>query len=115
MAAWSKATGARNTLDQLGGDLNSALARVSSGDTTTVHTLCAIVSTDAQSANDDLPTPDRALTAQLASTYSHAYDAAQDCYHAAGRPDALARAATELRAAAGRLQAAATTLRRLGG
>jgi hypothetical protein len=115
MAAWSKATGARNTLGQLARDIASAVARVPTGDPTTVHTLCAIVSTDAQSANDDLPTPDRGLTTELAADYGHIYDAAQNCYHAAGRPDALSRAVAELQSAAGRLAVAQTSMARLGG
>ncbi|HZU73949.1 MAG TPA: hypothetical protein VE990_14365 [Acidimicrobiales bacterium] len=115
MSAWSRTTGARALLANLGTDLTNALGHLRGADRTTAHTLCAILSTDAQSANDDLPTPNKAFTDQLAATYTSLYDAAQDCYHGAGNAALTTRAAAELESASAQLERASATLSRLGG
>lgn len=68
-----------------------------------LRTLCAAMSNDAQSANDQLPAPDARITQLLAHAYALEYDSAQACYRdGTGQAVHLAHAATE-RAAARRL------------
>jgi hypothetical protein len=47
-----------------------------------VHTVCAAMATDAQTYNDDLPSPDTTVTQLLARAYGLEYDAAESCYRA---------------------------------
>ena len=46
------------------------------------HTVCAAMANDAQTYNDDLPSPDSRLTQLLARAYALEYDAAESCYRA---------------------------------
>lgn len=49
---------------------------------TTVHTVCAALANDAQTFNDQLPSPDTRVTQLLAKAYGIEYDAARECYSA---------------------------------
>jgi hypothetical protein len=59
-----------------------------------VHTVCGVMSVDAQSGNNNLPTPDTALTQILAKGYTLEYDAANYCYDA-GDDDAAGLARSD--------------------
>ena len=48
------------------------------------RTLCALLTTDAQAGNADLPTPDSQVTNDLSDAYNDAYAAGNDCYSGAG-------------------------------
>jgi isopenicillin N synthase-like dioxygenase len=50
--------------------------------TVAVHTVCAAMANDAQTFNDELPSPDTAVTQLLARAYGLEYDAAEACYKA---------------------------------
>lgn len=81
-----------------------------------LHTVCAVLTDDAGSANDQLPTPDTALTQVLAHAYSLEYSAGNDCYAAAGGNRRLLSTSARLRARAESLldQALATVRRTTG-
>jgi len=81
-----------------------------------VHTDCAVLLTDAQSANGELPSPNASLTRLLSSGYALAYDAGTDCYDSNGTNRALlARARRErIEAEATLSQAVALVDRLLG-
>ncbi len=50
---------------------------------TAAHTVCAAMANDAQTYNDELPSPDSRVTQLLARAYALEYDAAESCYRAA--------------------------------
>lgn len=54
-----------------------------------LHTLCAGLQNDAQTANGNLPTPDTQLTQVLARAYTLDYDAGGYCYRAGGAGNPL--------------------------
>ncbi|MGH9109232.1 MAG: hypothetical protein ACRDY3_07195 [Acidimicrobiales bacterium] len=66
------------TLVDDGHHVAEALARHQG--TTAVHTVCAVMANDAQTANDNLPSPDTAVTVALARAYALEYDAGEACY-----------------------------------
>ena len=68
------------TLEGDGASVRRALA--AHQDITAVHTVCAAMANDAQTFNDDLPSPDSTLTGLLARAYALEYDAAESCYRA---------------------------------
>jgi hypothetical protein len=78
-----------------GGDVRKALA--AGKDVDAIHTVCAAMATSAQTYNDDLPSPDTAVTQLLARAYGLEYDAAESCYRAP-----TTSAATRLLAASAR-------------
>lgn len=77
------------TLEGDGASVRRALSAHAS--MTSVHTVCAAMANDAQTFNDQLPSPDPALTQLLARAYGLEYDAAQSCYRA---PSARSRLLT---------------------
>ncbi|HMD47436.1 MAG TPA: hypothetical protein VKG43_14830 [Acidimicrobiales bacterium] len=101
VSTWVTGTGFGATIGTLHGDAQRVdeAVRMSLG-TAAVHTVCALLTTDSQSANNDLPTPDDQLTQKLASAYSLEYDAGNDCFTAgAANRSLLARSARERRRA----------------
>jgi len=77
--AWAASTGWAATVRQLQGDLHrlSGLGEDTAG---VRRTVCDVLVTDALSANQQLPTPDRALTGFLSDAYTAAADAGRDCF-----------------------------------
>lgn len=79
---------------------------------TALHTVCAAMANDAQTFNDELPSPDTRLTQLLARAYSLEYDAAESCYRAPSAGSRLlsasardrGRAAALLKQALGRVR-----------
>ena len=61
-----------------------------------IRAACGVLTTDAQTAIGNLPTPDQTLTQELNSAYEDAAAAGTDCYNGAGSNKALlARSARE--------------------
>jgi hypothetical protein len=61
-----------------------------------IKTVCALLTTDAQTAIGNLPTPDTTLTDDLNNAYEDAAAAGNDCYNGAtGGTSLLARSAKE--------------------
>lgn len=44
---------------------------------------------DTENANQNLPSPDQQLTSDLTNAYTAEIQAAQDCFHGAGKSDTL--------------------------
>ena len=59
------------------------------------HTVCGVLTTDAESANGNLPTPDTDVTQWLAQAYDLEYQAGIDCYDSAGNSALQAKSARE--------------------
>jgi hypothetical protein len=60
-----------------------------------IKTVCALLTTDAQTAIGNLPTPDTQLTNELNSAYQDAAAAGTDCYNGSSGGALLARSASE--------------------
>src|ERR1019366_10228483 len=54
-----------------------------------IRTNCAVLDLDTENANQNLPSPDQQLTTDLSDAYGAEIQAAQDCYHGAGRSKTL--------------------------
>jgi hypothetical protein len=89
------------TLEGDGASMRRALSTHAS--MTTLHTVCAAMANDAQTFNDQLPSPDAALTQLLARAYSLEYDAAESCYRAPSASSPLLAQATAERTQAAKL------------
>jgi hypothetical protein len=78
--AWADSTGWPSTVRQLQGDLRrlSGLGQDTAG---VRRTVCDVLVTDALAANQQLPTPDRALTGFLSDAYTSAAAAGRDCFN----------------------------------
>jgi hypothetical protein len=77
--SWGSATGFAGALRQLRTDLRrvAALSTESAG---IRRTVCDVLVTDALTDNEQLPTPDRALTALLARAYGSAAASGRACF-----------------------------------
>ncbi len=62
-----------------------------------IKTVCALLTTDAQTAIGNLPTPDTELTDELNTAYEDAAAAGTDCYHGAGGSVSLLHRSTSER------------------
>ena len=81
LRTWVEASQFGQTVGTLEGDaarVTTALAEHK--DVGTIHTICGVLLTDTQSANGDLPTPDKAITLTLSHAYTLDYEAGNDCY-----------------------------------
>lgn len=100
---WARSTSFVSTLARLRSDLAhvpSSASPSSSVSSAALRTACDVLVTDSLAANEQLPTPDDALTAALADAYAKAGAAGHDCFRgAAGDPALLARAGAERSAA----------------
>ncbi len=98
VTAWVKGSNLGSSIGTVEGDLSLmgiALGRHKSPGV--LHTVCGVLTTDAQSANTELPSPDSTLTDLLSSAYALAYDAGSDCYASGGTDVGLVRKATRER------------------
>jgi len=84
LRTWVEASQFGQTVGTLEGDAARVTTAVAEHkDPRTIHTICGVLLTDAQSANGDLPTPDKALTLVLSRAYTLDYEAGNDCYSGA--------------------------------
>lgn len=101
LASWVSSTGLGQDIGTLYDDgvhVRDALAERK--DMTDVHTICAAMADDAQTFNDQLPSPDAAVTQLLARAYGLDYDAAEACYRSSTPGASLLVASAKDRAAA---------------
>lgn len=83
LQSWVSSTSLGQDVGTLEGDGRSVGKALSAHDgISAVHTVCAAMANDAQTYNDELPSPDSALTQLLARAYGLEYDAAESCYRA---------------------------------
>jgi len=82
------------TLQDDGAHVSEVLSRHRG--TSALHTICGVLTTDAEAANSHLPSPDTQLTELLAKAYALEYDAGSNCYAAGvGGTKLLAKSAAE--------------------
>jgi len=95
--SWATSTGLAGSLATLRGDARRVLAIEARHDPAALRTDCDVLVNDALGANQNLPTPDDALSGILTAAYGAAAAAGRDCIGAAGGDEALlARTASEL-------------------
>ena len=110
LEAWVSSTSLGQDIGTLEGDGTSLRRALSTrSGMKAAHTVCAAMANDAQTFNDQLPSPDVALTQLLARAYSLEYDAAESCYRAPSASSSLF-----VRSAADRARAGALFARALG-
>lgn len=99
---WARSTAFLSTLSRVRADLAHVPSSATSAPSApaALRTACDVLVTDSLAANEQLPTPDDALTAALSDAYAKAGAAGHDCFRgAAGDEALLARAAAERAAA----------------
>ncbi len=94
MRTWVTQSSFRSSLVVLSSDAhNSAKAlEIASMSSANLHTVCAVLLVDTESANASLPTPDGQSTTLLSSAYTNLGAAANECYNAAASPAKRAQA-----------------------
>jgi isopenicillin N synthase-like dioxygenase len=83
LEGWATSMNLGQDVGTLEGDGASVRKAISAGKGIgAVHTVCAAMASDAQTYNDNLPSPDSTVTQLLARAYGLEYDAAESCYRA---------------------------------
>jgi hypothetical protein len=82
MKKWINQSAYRANLSTITGDVRRAANELGKSDATSndLHTICAVLTLDAEQANSSLPTPDRQATALLATAYNDIGAGANKCY-----------------------------------
>ena len=90
VTSWVQSTGVGSDIGTLEADDRRIRAVVADRvGTAAVRTDCAVLTTDAESANNDLPTPDNAMTQDLSRAYTLDGEAGDNCYAAGASNAAL--------------------------
>jgi hypothetical protein len=90
LASWASSTGLGQDIGTMEGDASHVRETLADHEGTgDVHTVCAAMANDAQTFNDELPSPDAEVTQLLARAYGLEYDAAEACYRAGATNRAL--------------------------
>jgi hypothetical protein len=108
---WMHDAGQASLDSQLVADAGHITAAAARPNVNTLHTVCAVLATDVQKANTNLPTPDPPLTADLTTAYNAFYAGSQDCYAGATSAPSLNRALSELQLANATLDSANNLVR----
>ncbi|MGD0391024.1 MAG: hypothetical protein ABSC41_00120 [Acidimicrobiales bacterium] len=97
VSGWLTTSGGGSAVGQVEADTrNIQLAIVRHDTAKALRTVCALLTTDAQTAIGNLPTPDTQLTNDLNAAYEDAASAGNDCYNGAnGNASLLHRSAVE--------------------
>ena len=105
---WVVQSNFRNSMAILRNDAQHAAGalRAVSSTRNDLHTVCAVLLVDTESANASLPTPDSQTTALLSDTYSELGAGANECYVAANNATVRTRALVSLQRAAATLSEA---------
>ena len=98
VSTWVGGAGAGSAIGAVEVDIrNVDLALDQHDPTGELRSVCALLASDAATANGNLPTPDQKLTDDLSDAYATAYDAGNDCYNGSGGNDKLMATSAALR------------------
>lgn len=107
LQSWVQSANLGQAIGTLTGDnRNVERALAAHQDTTSIHTVCAVLANEAQTANQNLPSPDTAVTDTLAKAFVLEYDAGEACYKAGATGTGLLAQSARDRAKAEQLFAA---------
>jgi hypothetical protein len=96
---WMKTAAAGAAIGQVEDDSRNVGAAISDHNSPAqIKTACALLTTDAQTAIGNLPTPDTQLTDQLNTAYEDAAGAGNDCFNGAGGNTSLMHRSADERA-----------------
>jgi hypothetical protein len=89
VASWVGATGLNADITQIKTDVANVAKVEKIGTPGAIRTNCAVLDLDTENANGNLPSPNQQLTADLTNVYTAEIQAAQDCFHGAGKSKTL--------------------------
>jgi hypothetical protein len=87
--SWSSSSTLSSDISQIRADAANVAKVESIGNPGAIRTNCAVLDLDTENANQNLPSPDQQLTTELSDGYAAEIQAAQDCYHGAGKSKTL--------------------------
>ena len=89
MESWVSSTALGADITQIRADAANVAKVEAIGNPGAIRTNCAVLDLDTENANQNLPSPDQQLTTDLSDAYAAEIQAAQDCYHGAGKSETL--------------------------
>jgi hypothetical protein len=89
VSAWVSSTALVAEINQVKTDAANVAKVEGLGNPGAIRTNCAVLDLDTETANQNLPSPDQQLTQELSDAYTAEIQAAQDCYHGAGKSEEL--------------------------
>jgi hypothetical protein len=89
VTSWSSSSGLTADISQIRADAANVAKVESIGNPGAIRTNCAVLDLDTENANQNLPSPDQQLTMELSDAYAAEIQAAQDCFHGAGKSKTL--------------------------
>jgi hypothetical protein len=87
--SWVSSTGLDAGIAQIRADAANVAKVEGLGNPGAIRTNCAVLDLDTESANQNLPSPAQQLTTELSDAYAAEIQAAQDCFHGAGKSKTL--------------------------
>lgn len=91
VTSWVGSSGLDADIAQIRTDASNVAKIEKVGSPGAIRTNCAVLDLDTENANQNLPSPDQQLTTDLSDAYTAEIQAAQDCYHGAGKSETLIR------------------------
>jgi hypothetical protein len=89
VSSWVSSTSLVGDINQIKTDASNVAKVEGLGNPGAIRTNCAVLDLDTENANQNLPSPDQQLTDDLSNTYTAEIQAAQDCFHGAGKSKML--------------------------
>lgn len=89
VSSWVTSSGLDADIAQVRTDAANVAKVESIGNPGAIRTNCAVLDLDTENANQNLPSPDQQLTTELSDAYAAEIQAAQDCFHGAGKSKTL--------------------------
>ena len=87
--SWIGSSGLNAEIAQIHTDAANVAKVERIGSPGAIRTNCAVLDLDTENANQNLPSPDQELTTSCNGAYAAEIQAAQDCYHGAGKSKTL--------------------------
>jgi len=89
VSSWVSSSGLTGDINQIKTDAANVAKVEGLGNPGAIRTNCAVLDLDTENANQNLPAPDQQLTDDLTNAYTAEIQAAQDCFHGAGKSKVL--------------------------
>lgn len=89
VSAWVSSTTLTSDISTIRTDAANVVRVEKTHNPGAIRTDCAVLDLDTENANQNLPTPNQQLTDELSDAYTAEIQAAQDCFHGAGKSNEL--------------------------